>query len=62
MKAWHAKYYMIIFLLSWVPFHNVYAQTSPDLEGIVQQEGKVVQEMSQDKPVKIAFTTPLKQV
>ncbi len=62
MKAWHAKYYMIIFLLSWVPLHNVYAQTSPDLKGIVQQEGKVVQEMSQDKPVKIAFTTPLKQV
>ncbi len=62
MKAWHVKYYMIIILLSWVPLHNVSAQTSPDLEGIVQQEGKVVLEMSQDKPVKIAFTTPLKQV
>ncbi len=62
MKAGEAKYYMIIFLLGWVPLHNVYAQTSPGLKRVVQQEGKVIQEMSQDTPVKIAFTTPLKQV
>lgn len=62
MKAWYAKYFIIIFLLSWIPLHNAYAQTSTNFKGIVQQEGQVALEISQGKPVKIAFTTPLKQV
>lgn len=62
MKTGIIHYCIITFLLLYTPILNLNAQEINDFKVIVKNKGQLIQESIPAQSVKIAFTTPLKQV